>query len=502
MSVNYFFDSLSLVKPEVTIAITLCIVLLFDLIFSNKKLFLPYLSILGLIVTGYFVTTQFSVNGIAFSSPGKNGMVSLDSFGSFFKLLIVIGSLIIIIFSTFSKELKKEDCIDRWGEYYTLLFGMILGMFFMISSSNLILIYLSVELVSLSSYVLAGFIKTSDRSSEASLKYIIYGAASSGVMLFGISLLFGLTGSANLYELNSLLAMQNTNGIIVTFATLLLLTGIGYKISAVPFHFWTPDVYEGAPTTITAYLSVASKAAGFALLIRLITSSFIAQKDSLGFWISNSAFDWRNILVLLSIFSMTLGNFAALWQNNLKRMLAYSSIAHAGYLLAALSVLSDQGLIAILIYFAIYLMMNLGAFLIVILIYDKIGSEEIDDYKGLGSAMPFLGVCLAIFLVSLTGLPPTAGFIGKLYLFIALIDAKMYVLAVIAVLNSVVSLYYYIRVLKFMFLTDAEEKRENYQPKFAITLLVLALTIPIIIFGLYFSPIVNLAKNSLYILGF
>jgi NADH-quinone oxidoreductase subunit N len=502
MSLNYFFDSLSLLKPEVVITLSLCVIVIFDLFFSKHKNLLPYLSILGLLITGYFVISQFFLNGMAFVTLSGQGLFVTDSFSAFFKLLVVIGSLFIVIFSIVSKELRAKECFERWGEYYSLIFGMILGMFFMISSTNLILIYLSIELVSLSSYVLAGFIKTSNRSTESSLKYIIYGAVASGIMLFGISLLYGMTGSVNLFELNTLLALQNSNGLVTIFSSLLIFAGIGYKISAVPFHFWTPDVYEGAPTTITAYLSVASKAAGFALLIRIIQIGFVTQKDSMGYWLSNSVVSWRDILVLLSILTMTLGNFAALWQNNLKRMLAYSSIAHAGYLLAGLSVLSDQGVLAILIYFAIYVLMNLGAFFIVILIADKIGSEELDDYKGLGASMPFLGVCLAIFLVSLTGLPPTAGFIGKLYLFMALVDAKMIVLAVIALLNSVVSLYYYIRVLKYMFLTNADEIREDYQPNFAHTIIVLVLVIPIIFFGIYFTPLVNLAKNSIGLLGF
>jgi NADH-quinone oxidoreductase subunit N len=320
-------------------------------------------------------------------------------------------------------------------------------------------------------------------------------------MLFGISLIYGLTGSVNLYELHILLNAANGNPLLVIFASILIFAGIGYKISAAPFHFWTPDVYEGAPTTITAYLSVASKAAGFALLVRIIEVGFISHKDAGGFWLGSTAVNWRDFLVLLSILTMTLGNFAAIWQDNLKRMLAYSSIAQAGYMLAALSVLSDQGLIALIIYIGIYVFMNLGAFLIIILIRDKIGTEDIEDYKGLGFRMPFLGVCLGIFLVSLTGLPPTAGFIGKLYLFIALLNAKMIVLAVIAALNSVVSLYYYIRVLKYMFLTRPDDETV-FPISYSHIIIVLVLTVPIILLGLYFTPIINLAKNSMTVLGF
>lgn len=281
----------------------------------------------------------------------------------------------------------------------------------------------------------------------------------------------------------------------------MIFVGIGYKISSAPFHFWTPDVYEGAPITITAFLSVASKAAGFALLIRFIKITFVSYVNENGEWTLINVFDWQSVLIAISILTMTLGNFSALWQSNLKRMLAYSSIAHAGYLLLGLVVLSNQGLLAILIYFIVYLLMNLGAFLVVMLIANKTNSEEIDDYNGIGYTSPLLGVSLAIFLISLTGLPPTAGFIGKLYLFVALVDAKMITVAVIALLNSVVSLYYYVRVLKHMYLTKATESTPSIVPSFADKLLVLVLVIPVLIFGIYFTPLVNLAKSCLFIIG-
>jgi NADH-quinone oxidoreductase subunit N len=500
MSIEYFLNSLYLIKPEITVTIFLVLIVLFDLFFSKKNHLLPFFAILGLLITGYFVIEQFDIKGLAFVTADSRTMVTVDSFAAFFKTIVVISSIYFVLLSINSKEMDETH--DRRGEYYTLMMGMILGMFFMISGSDLILLYLSVELVSLSSYVMAGFAKTSERSSEASLKYLIYGALSSGLMLFGISLVYGLTASTNLYELNALMIVPQSNSFVLMFALLLIFAGIGYKISVVPFHFWTPDVYEGAPTPFTAYLSVASKAAGFALLIRFIKVSFIFEKDTLGFWTSNTVFNWQDFLIIISVATMTLGNFAALWQKNVKRMLAYSSIAHAGYLLAGLAVLSDTGLIAILIYFAIYLIMNIGAFLIVILIKNKTGSEELDTYDGLGFSMPFLGVSFTIFLISLTGLPPTAGFIGKLYLFVALVDAKMFVLAIIALLNSVVSLYYYIRILKHMFLTKSKENSPKESLSVQQILIVLSLVIPLIFFGLYFSPIVELAKSSILMLGF
>ena len=500
MNVDYLVNSLYLIKPEIAISITLVILVLVDLIMGSNKKFLPYIAILGLAAAGYFIIEQFGMNSLAFVSKGSRGMVIADPFGAFFKGIVVFASLFVVYFSTASNEIKAS--FERQGEYYALIFGMILGMFFMIAASDLILIYLSLELVSLSSYVLAGFSKKSIRSSEASLKYVIYGGVSSGIMLFGISILYGITGSTNLFEINSLIQITNVPSLTFVLAGILIFVGIGYKISAAPFHFWTPDVYEGAPITITAFLSVASKAAGFALLIRFIKITFIRSVDSNGAWQLVELIDWRTFFIVISILTMTLGNFAALWQDNLKRMLAYSSIAHAGYLLLGMAVLSNQGLIAIIIYFAVYAMMNLGAFFVVMLIANKTGSENIDDYKGLGYSQPFLGVALGIFLVSLTGLPPTAGFVGKLYLFIALVDAKMIALAVVALLNSVVSLYYYIRVLKNLFLVKPETEVTDFKVSFSNGLIVVLLAAPIIFFGLYFTPIIDLARSSIQILGF
>ena len=503
MEMGNIYESLLFIKPEISVSIFLLLIVIFDLIFHKDKKFIPFIAIAGILVTGLFVIGQFSMSGFGFITEKVGGtdagMVAVDSFGAFFKLLILATSLLIVFFSYSSDEIEKSK--DRLGEYYALIFGMILGMMVMISASDLILIYLSLELLSLSSYVLAGFVKLRERNSEASLKYLIYGAVSSGLMLFGISMIYGLVGSTNLYEINFALQTLSLNPLVFSFAVILIVAGIGYKISAAPFHFWTPDVYEGAPISITAYLSVASKAAGFALLVRFVYTTFVSNVDAFGNWTLVNIFDWQSLLIVLSIATMTLGNFSALWQNNLKRMLAYSSIAHAGYLMLGLVVLSDQGVMAILIYFTFYLLMNLGAFYSVMLIANKIGSEDIHDFKGLGYTAPFLGISLTIFLVSLTGLPPTAGFIGKLYIFIALVDAKMIAVAVIALLNTVVSLYYYVRVLKNLYLAKPDTEPKSILPSFKSKLVILALLIPILVFGVYFSPIVELAKNSVSILG-
>mgnify|MGYP003492483797 FL=1 len=487
------------ILPEISLALTLVAIVVFDLIFNKSKRFLPFISLLGLVITFTFVVLQFGDPKSAFSVAGNHTFLSLDNFSSFFKILILITTAFIVLFSMSSQEVNS--CPDRHGEYYALIFGMVIGMFFMVSANDLILIYLSLELLSLSSYVLAGFVKTSVRNSEASLKYIIYGSASSGIMLFGISILYGITGSTNLHEINSLLQFPSATQLTFLMSILMIFTGIGFKISIVPFHFWTPDVYEGAPISITAFLSVASKAAGFAVLIRFLKITFAQGLDKSGYWQMLSYIDWQMLLISFSIITMTFGNFAALWQDNIKRMLAYSSIAHAGYLMLGVAVLSDQGLMAVLVYFSVYLFMNLGAFYVVMLIANKINSEEIDDYKGIGYSLPLLGTALGIFLVSLTGLPPTAGFVGKLYLFIALVDANMITVAVIALLNTVVSLYYYIRVLKAMFLVRSEKTVEiHLSPLNYIVIFLLAA--PVLILGVYFTPLVNIAKESVQLLGF
>jgi NADH-quinone oxidoreductase subunit N len=498
MNTNYFFESLNYLKPEATIVIFLVVVLCFDLAFPRLKKVLPYLTSLGILIAGAFAVQDFLTirQSIPVMTTARLPMLAYDSLAIFFKILILSASFVIVIFSEKSHELR--EAADRMGEYYSLMHGLILGMLLLVSATDFLLIYVALELMSFSSYVLAGFLKSSQRSSEASLKYVLYGGVSSGIMLFGISLLFGMTQSTNIFVVAHQLALTPNSPVLVLLVSLMVLAGIGYKISSVPFHFWTPDVYEGAPVTITAYLSVASKAAGFALLIRFIRTVYPVDNFQL---FANYAVNWKQILIYLSILTMTVGNLSALWQDNIKRMLAYSSIAHAGYLMATLATMTNEGISAVLVYFVFYILMNLGAFLIVILIKNETGSENIDDYNGLGYTMPLYGVAMAIFLVSLTGLPPTAGFIGKLFIYTAMLNSHLIALALIALLNSVISLYYYIRVLKHMYLTDAPEGAKSIKVSPSNIFLSVALSVPVILFGVYFSPIAEFAKSSAVMLG-
>jgi NADH-quinone oxidoreductase subunit N len=429
-------------------------------------------------------------------------MIAVDPFAVFFKSLAAVCALFIFLFSIYSAEVQTT--VKRMTEYYALLVSMTLGMFLMAGASNVLMMVLAMEMTSLSSYILAGYTKEASDSSEASLKYIIYGAVSTGVMLYGISILFGLTGALDYAGMNRAIALSAPNYLALLAAVIFIVVGFGYKISAVPFHFWTPDVYEGAPITITAFLSVASKAAGFAMMMRFFKVIFIDATVinlSAGMWMSLYEFEWNKLLAVLAVLTMTLGNLVAVWQKNLKRLLAYSSIAHAGYMLMGVVILSDKGIAAVLIYFVIYLFMNLGAFYVVMLVANKIGSEDIGAYKGLGYRSPIISVAFAVFLVSLTGLPPTAGFIGKLYLFAAVLDAQWIWLAVVGVVNSVISLYYYARVLRYMFLREPSEQTVPMKILRTEAILLLALVVPTILFGLFFTPIVNFANASVQMFG-
>jgi NADH-quinone oxidoreductase subunit N len=417
------------------------------------------------------------------------GMVVADPVATFFKIVFVLATGLTILMSWRSRELEGL----RLGEFYGLLLLICIGLFLMASSSNLLMFYISLEIVSYLSYVLVGFVKGQLKSSEAALKYVLYGSVSSGIMLVGISILYGLTGTLDLRELAQALAGELPR-LPLLLATLFVMVGIGYKVSAVPFHFWTPDVYEGSNTPMTAFLSVGSKAAGFALLIRFVFfGSSVGQAGSL------SAVDWQKFLAILSVATMTLGNLVAIHQRSIKRLLAYSSIAHAGYMLMGLATLTRDGLFAALFYIVVYLFMNLGAFLVVISLRGHVPDEDdIASYVGLGARYPAVAVLMGIFLFSLTGIPPLAGFIGKFYLFAAVIRAGLYELALIGVLNSVVSLFYYARILRAMFLERAEEGPEatgGPVPLYHRALLGI-LAVPTLLFGIYWGPLAGWVEQS------
>ena len=441
-SINFFI-------PELILVATIAFCLIIDFFLSRKNSFnVAYVALIGILLSG--ISLWFSSPLIS-TSLFLNSIV-LDPFSRIFKFIFLISSFITILISLDTSELKNRSL----GEYFTLITAMILGLILMTSSVDLIMIYLSIELVSIISFILAGYLRYKMISNEAAIKYVIYGAFSSGLMLYGFSLLYGLSGTTKLFEMNKVLFSHDFSQInlslIVSF--LLIIAGLGYKIAIAPFHFWTPDVYEGSPTPITAFFSVAPKAAGFALMVRFLNSLFgdVNPLNSEN-WISIEGVPWQAILLLLSALTMIIGNLIAIQQENVKRLLAYSSIAHAGYILMGIPLLSKDGIFAVVFYIIVYLFMQLGAFYISIIIADKYKTENIEDYAGIGWQSPFLGILMSLFMFSLTGLPPTAGFIGKFYLFAAVINAgtQYYWIAIIGVLNSVISLYYYMRIVKVMY---------------------------------------------------
>lgn len=488
-------SSLSYFLPEITLVVTILVVIVYDLFLKKgESVYTVYVTAAGLVLTLLTLFSSYSdVQRSLFS-----GMVAQDPFSFFFKFLFVLAAFFTVVISSTSSEMKNR----LHGEFNTLILAITLGMFFMASAKNLLMAYIGFELVSIASYVVAGFLKESRRSSEAALKYVIYGGVSSGIMLYGFSLLYGLTGTLDISEIGRLLSEGNAGGLTVLVAFLMVLAGFGYKIASVPFHFWSPDVYEGAPTAFTAFLSVGPKAAGFALLIRFFNTAFVSQGSvALSEWLPIEQLDWPNIMMWISAITMTFGNLIALKQDNVKRMLAYSSIAHAGYVLMGIVVLTQDGLFAMMFYLSAYYLMNLGAFFVVLNISDRFGSEEIDSYNGLVFKAPFIAICMGIFLFSLAGIPPTVGFIGKFYLFAALIQSGpgYYSLAIIGALNSVVSLYYYARVLRAMFVRG--EAAEASPPISKTPIIIIGvLAFPALFLGLYWAPLAGFAQASLKIL--
>ncbi len=485
-------QSLTYFLPELILTGFVMVIILTDVFFRgrNRNRLIWLLSLAALGITAVFLLLQATPPDAIFY-----GALAVDPYSRFFKWIFLLATAVIYIVSPYTRELDKNPR----HEYYLFMLLVVFGLFLMASALDLIIVYLSIEIVSIGSFILAGFLKRDRLSSESSLKYVIYGALSSGVMLYGLSLLFGIAGSTNVFEIQAALAsLPEKAHLTLVVALLLVLTGFGYKIAMVPCHFWTPDVYQGAPTTITAYLSVAPKAAGFALALRILGIIFGASPDlNLGTWLPVEGLPFGTLIAIFSAATMTVGNIIAVQQSSVKRLLAYSSIAHAGYMLMAAPILNAQAFGAIMFYLAVYLFMNLGAFLVAIFIHNRYGYDEIEDWKGLGFQAPAVAVAMGVFLFSLTGLPPTAGFVGKVYLFSVLIEAKQFWwLAVVGVLNSVVSLYYYMRILKAMFL-DSEPTGERISGHPALSGTILLLMIPVLLFGVYWSPLMNLVRSSL-----
>jgi len=475
--------SLSSIGPWLTLTIAAIVILLVDA-FSPKgrKGIFPILALLALAVAAWQTYCLWGKLGVDFSR-----MVYLDNFAFYFYLIIILGTALTILLSpNYLEEFGKN-----LGEYYALVLFAAVGMLLMAASAHFIMIFLGLEIMSISVYVLAGLFREDPRSNEAALKYLVLGAFASGFLLFGMAMLYGAAGGTlYLSELASKLSSYAALTKPLTLLGLaLIIVGFGFKVASVPFHMWTPDVYEGAPTNVTAFMAVGVKAAAFAAFARVMFMVF-----------PDFTVQWNMVLWVLAVATMTLGNVVAIAQTNIKRMLAYSSIAHAGYLMVALVAHNQLGAVSLLYYLLAYTIMNIGAFGVVILVGRKKDSYlNIYDYSGLGFQHPALAATMAIFMFALAGIPPTAGFVGKFYIFSAAVQAGYIWLAIIGVMNSLVSVYYYLRITVLMYMRPAEAELGPIPFTYGLTFAVVLTAVATLAIGIFPGFFYDMAVNSVKI---
>ena len=460
------------VLPEIGLAVLALIVLAYDLVWQGKeKRGLGWLTAGGIAVV--FLLT------LIFSRPGEEsvqvwgGMLRHDWLGFSFTLLFLFGAAATCLFAMDMKSLGQK------GEFYLLLLVSTIGMSLMAASADLIMLFLAIETTSIPLYILAGFYKQDNKSTEAGYKYFLFGAMTSAIMLYGFSLIYGFTGTTDIYEITKMVVSGGVSLTLAIGTLILVMVGFGFKISVVPFHFWAPDVYEGAPTPVAGFLSTASKAAGFAVLMRVLLTIY-ADPEVIPYWVI--------IVAALSVFSMTLGNAMALAQKNIKRLLAYSSIAHAGYALIGVAALSELGIASVVYYLIVYVITNLAAFGAIAAFWRISGSDQISDYAALSRRSPKLALIMMVTFLSLAGMPPLGGFVAKFFVFAAAVNAGLVWLAIIGVLNSIVGLYYYMVVLKvvYLFRSEDEDKPVPVTRPYALALTVLVAGI--ILLGTLFGP--------------
>jgi NADH-quinone oxidoreductase subunit N len=481
------------ILPELIVIGAACLVLALDpLTPASRKDWLAWLSVAALAACAHLTVGSMGTSVSAFSN-----LVILDPYAGFWKLLLygVTGFTILL-----SLAYLKAERVNL-GEYYGFILLSLAGMMVMVSAADLLTIYLGMELMSLSLYVLAGFKRFDERSLEASAKYFVLGAFSSGMLLYGISLLYGASGSTRLSAVAAAVTARGLDDPMLALAMILLAVGFGFKIAAVPFHMWTPDVYEGSPTSVTAFMAVASKAASFAAFLRVFLEGLGGLKAN-----------WYALFLIICLATMMLGNVVAIVQTNIKRMLAYSSIANAGYALIGAVVAGYVpaeraaqafGLSSVMLYLVVYSFMTLGAFAVIAMLRKGgVEGDEIEDYAGLAKRQPVAAFLMLAFMASLAGIPPTAGFIGKFYLFMAAVKADLAWLAVVGVLFAAVSAYYYLRVVMVMYMREPEAS--GIEPRLAVSpALTVALACAfagVLVFGLYPNPLVSLATQAVLIL--
>ena len=483
MTLPFGPSDLQATLPEMLLSGMALLVLVLDFVYlRGRRGWLAYIGLLGILATVGVVLNQAGVFGQkAAMRAAWSGFYVLDPFALFFKVVFLLASAFVILMAIGYLELEE---IDR-GEFYTLLLFSTVGMMLMASSFDLLTLYLGLETMSVAIYALVGFLKREQRSVEAALKYLLMGIFSSGVLLYGIVLLYGLAGTTNLGEIGKAMAAVSPRNSVAVLAMILLAAGFGFKIAAVPFHMYIPDAYEGAPHPVTAFISIGPKVAGFAVLLRVFLVSLPSLQE-----------DWTLLLAVLSFVTMTVGNVVAIAQRNVKRMLAYSSIAHVGYMLIGVVAKGELGISAVLFYSLAYYLMNLGAFAMVILLRQgKVKGDQIEDFTGLAQRSPLVAAAMLFFLLSLAGVPPTAGFVGKLYLFGAAINAGYISLAVAGVVNSAISLYYYMRVAMAMYMRDPEGTILLSQ-SFPLHLAIFLAFLGTLLIGIYPGPFLDFARAS------
>jgi len=472
---------LYLIAPEIIISAFGFLVLMID-VFSPKGERKGYLGVFCLI--GVILSFFFTLSQMGFVKSGFEGMYVSDGYALFFKLIFLIIAFLTILISM---GYTQREGIE-FGEYYALILFATLGMMLMAGGTHLIIIFLGLETMSVSIYILAGMMREDRRSAEAALKYFLLGAFATGFLLYGIALIYGATGSLYLKDIASYIASKSLLKSPMLLMSLVFLTiGFGFKIASVPFHMWTPDVYEGAPTSITAFMATGVKAAGFSAFVRVFFSALPGFRP-----------DWTSIMWLIALATMTVGNIVAISQTNIKRMLAYSSIAHAGYILVAFVAGNDLGTSGILFYLMAYAFMNLGAFTCVILLGKK-GEENtlINDYAGIGFKYPLLAASMTIFLLSMAGIPPLSGFMAKFYVFSAAVKSKFYWLVILGVLNSAISVYYYLRVTVLMYFREPEREITGLEFSPASVLALILAVIGTLYLGIFPANVLSLAQRSI-----
>jgi NADH-quinone oxidoreductase subunit N len=485
--------SLALFKPETALVAGMLLVVIADTIGASwRNAAVRTLTLASLAVALGFA---FNLQAAGANASLFSGMLAVDPLGAAFKVVLIAAGLLTVLAFTFRNSRELHGLGQ--GELHALVLALVLSCLLLAASLDIVMLYLALEMVSITSYVMVAYLKGDRMSNEASLKYVLFGAASTGSMLYGLSFLYGMSGATSLPAIQAFLAggIPEANRFTIYAITLLVMAGFGFKIAAVPFHFWCPDVYQGAATPVTALLSVLPKAAGLAIALRFFYGAFSTPGTAP--WDLSGSIDWARLLMLISVLTMTGGNVAALTQTNMKRLLAYSSIAHAGYLLMGVVALSENGARGLLVYLAAYLVMNLGAFLVVTLVHLHEGSFDLRDYAGLYRRAPLLTMAMAFFLLSLVGIPPFVGFLGKLYVFAAVIEKGMGVYATIAAINAAIAAYYYFRVLKVMTIDAGNEDKPALRLAFADQAWLVAFALANIVPLLFWSRIDGWARGAL-----